>query len=689
MPRIEYRVANVDCENEAAAIERAFRGRAGVLRVEVAPKSAKVRFDVNGEVSPRELEARLAELGYPVVRGEAPTLPPPWKNVRVLTSVASGALLVAGWALSAGWPSTALYLVAIAVGGWAFAREGVEEFVYEREVGIELLMTVAALSSAALGLVGEGAVLVFLYSISEALEGYTEEKTRSAVRALMALAPKTARVRRGDGEVEVPAEDLRVGDVFLIRPGERVPTDGTVLSGSSGVDQAPVTGESIPVEKGAGDEVFAGSINGQGALEVRVSRPYRENAIARIVAMVEEAQERKGEGQQLVERFGRRYSPAVLAAGVAVALLPPLLAGGAWATWLERATILIVAAAPCALVISVPVASVAALGTAARKGVLIKGGIHLEALARVRVAALDKTGTLTEGRPRVVDVSAVDRDTRALLGLAAAVERSSEHPLARAVVAHAEVAGVVIPEAADFKANVGASAEATVEARRVAVGRPELFDLGAIGTQVEAWRSEGRTVVAVGEGRVVLGILAIEDTARPAAGRAVRDLRAAGLTRVVMLTGDHEAAANAIGRAVGVDEVRAGLRPEDKVAVVRELAAIGPVLMVGDGVNDAPALAEASVGVAMGAAGTDVALETADVALMGDDLDLVAWAVRHARRHAAIVRQNLVLSGLLVTGLVAGTLLGLLSLPAVVVAHELSELLVIANGLRMLRATPS
>lgn len=687
MPRLEYRVANVDCENEAAAIERAFRDRPGVLRVEVAAKSARVMFDVSADVPPRDLEARLAELGYPVVRGEPPRLPPPWRNARVVASVVSGAMLLVGWALPAGWPATVAWLVAMAIGGWAFAREGVAELIHEREVRIELLMTIAAVAAAALGLVGEGAVLVFLYSISEALEGYTEEQTRSAVRALMSLAPKLARVRRDGAEVEVPAEDLSVGDVFVVRPGERVPTDGKVSSGRSSVDQAPVTGESVPVEKVAGDDVFAGSINGAGALEVQVSRPYRENAIARIVAMVEDAQERKGRGEQLVARFGRRYSPAVLLASTVVAVVPPLVGLGPWMTWLERATILLVAAAPCALVISVPVASVAALGTAARHGVLIKGGIHLEALARVRVIALDKTGTLTEGRPRVVEALAVDGDVPRLLGLAAAVEGSSEHPLARAVVARAEEDDVPTPPATDFRASVGESAAATIAGRRITVGRPDLFDLGALSERVALWRAEGRTVVGVGEGRQALGILALQDAARDGARRAIGDLHAAGLTEVVMLTGDHEAAARAIGEAVGVDDVRAGLVPEEKVRAVRELEARNPVLMVGDGVNDAPALAEATVGVAMGAAGTDVALETADVALMGDDLGGVAWAIRHGRRHAAIVRQNLVLSALVVIGLVVGTLLGFLSLPAVVVAHELSELLVIANGLRMLRAT--
>ncbi|MFZ5479486.1 MAG: heavy metal translocating P-type ATPase [Myxococcota bacterium] len=689
---IELRVANVDCENEAAAIRRGFAGVPGIDDVDVLAKSGKVRlrFD-EGAIGVRAIEERLSGLGYPVVRGEPAKAPPPWRNPKVLASSASGVLLLAGWAAGlAGAPrgvSVAIYAVGILVGGYHFAREAVEELAHEREVGIELLMTVAALAAAALGEVGEAGTLVFLYSISEALEGYTEEKTRSAIRALMDLAPKVARVRRDGAEVEVPAEDLRVGEVFSVRPGEAVVTDGEIVSGRTDVDEAPVTGESVPVEKGTGDVVFAGSINGAGALEVRATRPYSENTISRIIAMVEEARERKGRSEQLIDRFGRRYSPAVLAAGVLVALLPPLLAGADWATWIERATVFIVAAAPCALVISVPIAAVATLGTAARGGVLVKGGAYLESLSRVRVVAMDKTGTLTRGEPSVTDVAPAEgHDARDVLGLAAAVERWSEHPLARAVSRHAREQGVAVPPSVDFRALTGAGAEAVVDGRRIRVGKPGIFDVGALAARLSALEAEGKTLIVVATDDTPVGVIALRDTLRPNARRAVDALRRGGVARIVMLTGDHAAAGRAIASEVGIDEVHAGLRPEDKVARVRDLASHGHVAMVGDGVNDAPALAEATVGVAMGAAGTDVALETADVALMGDDLERLGWGLALARRHRAVVRQNLVLSAIVIGGLVAGTLLGAFTLPVAVVAHEVSEILVIANGLRMLRA---
>ncbi len=707
--RLDVRVANLDCEHDAAAIERGLRNVPGLVEVKVFPKAAKVRLFYDPEkVTPDGLRERLTALGFPPRDTlEAVGPPKPWRNPKVLTSAASGVLLIVGWLLSLlGLPeivSLALYIIAIVVGGYYFGREAIEGLIFERRIGIELLMSVAAIVAALLGQAAEAAMLVFLYSISEAAEGYTEEKTRSAIKALMDLAPKTALVRRDGQEVEIPVEDIQVGEIFIVKPGQAVPTDGVVIKGRSSVDQSPVTGESIPVEKSVGDMVFAGSINQEGALEVRATKTFAENTINRIIEMVEEAQERKGQSQKFIERFGARYSPAVLGVGILIALIPPLVFGAPWAVWATRATVFIVAAAPCALVISVPITTVATLGTAARHGVLIKGGIYVEELARVRAVAMDKTGTLTQGEPEVVNVAKVknghlEKDDE-ILTLAASVEQRSEHPLARAIVRAAKARGMHIPPVDDFQALPGAGAMGRVNGQRVLVGSPTLFSdaLSAdpeIKRQVEAWQEEGKTVVIVGQSdgpdlqpTALLGLIAIRDTLRPNARQAVEALHRVGVEKVIMLTGDNPRSAQAIAREVGIDEVYADLKPEEKALKVRELVSrYGHVAMVGDGVNDAPALAEATVGVAMGAAGTDVALETADVALMGDDLERLAYAIYLARRHQSVVRQNIVFSAIVISVLVIGAVVGWFTLPIAVLGHEISEFLVIGSGLRMLRA---
>ena len=703
--KLGLHVGNLDCEHDAARLERGLAGVAGLREVRVLPKSGKVVLEFEpGTTTPERLKGTLATLGFPPTEETGVPRPPKfWRNPKIVTSATSGLLLALGWLLGVGGAppgvSLATYLLAIVVGGAFFGREAIVELIFERRIGIELLMSLAAVVAAAMGQAMEGAMLAFLYSISEAAEGYTELKTRSAVKALMNLTPKTALVRRDGRDVEVSAEELAVGDVFFVKPGESVATDGEVLAGVSGVNQAPVTGESVPVEKKPGDAVFAGTINGEAVLEVRATKTAADNTIARIIHMVEEAQERKGKSQRFIERFGARYSPAVLLAGALLALLPPLLAGASWLTWLTRATVFIVAAAPCALVISIPVTLVAALGTGARRGVLIKGGVYLEELARVRMVAFDKTGTLTRGEPEVTDVVVADtaHEGRGLtrgevLAVAAGVERYSDHPLARAIVRAAVAEGVAPVEVTDARALPGAGAAGQWGDHTVHVGSPELFEgrlavpLGRLTHQVQRLQDEGNTVVAVGSASGIWGLVALRDTLRPNARDAVAALHGEGIERIAMLTGDNQRAAQAIAAEVGIDEVYSELKPEDKVAKVRELAGHGHVAMVGDGVNDAPALAEATVGVAMGAAGSDVALETADLALMGDNLERLAYALRLARRTQSVVRQNLALSTVVIAALVIGAIAGLFSLPVAVLGHEVSELAVIASGLRMLRA---
>ncbi|HEY53675.1 MAG TPA: cadmium-translocating P-type ATPase [Caldilineae bacterium] len=719
--KLELRVGNLDCEHDAAALKRSLEDFPGILDLDIYPKSAKVVLAYDPAQTDEEaVREKLETSGFPPVTGLGmPEQPRPWRNPKVILSVISGVLLLAGFLLgltpAPALLSHALYVAAILLGGYYFGREAIMELVYEREIGIELLMTVAAMVAALMGQLGEAAMLVFLYSISEAVEGYTEEKTRSAIKALMDLAPKRALVRRDGRETEIPVEELKVGDMFIVRPGQSMPTDGKVLAGASSVNQAPVTGESAPVEKQPGDMVFAGSINGEGALEVEATKTFADNTISRIIQMVEEAQERKGESQRFIERFGRRYSPLVLLLGILIAAIPPLFFGQDWTDWLTRATVFIVAAAPCALVISIPITLVATLGTGARNGVLIKGGVYVEELARVQVVALDKTGTITSGQPQVTDVLSADLSTHSanddpqseVLRLAAAVESRSEHPLARAVIRKAEAQEVDAPPVSDFQALPGAGASGRVHGQSIIVGSPDLFsgaleNESAIKEQIERLQREGKTVVLVGptsgappavppasvpRPNAILGLIAIRDEVRPNARQAIADLHAIGIEQVVMLTGDNERTASAIAEETGVDAHFAGLLPEDKVTKVRELhERYGHVAMVGDGVNDAPALAEATVGVAMGAAGTDVALETADVALMADDLEKLVYALQLARRNQKVVGQNLALAAIVISVLVIGALSGALTLPLAVLGHEISEFVVIASGLRMLRS---
>jgi heavy metal translocating P-type ATPase len=694
-----YYVRNVDCENEVAKIERELGKQPGVRQVKVSPLSSKVMITYEPErVSSESIAKVLSDLGFPPKENAASEEPTKlWQNKKVLCALISGFTLALGWSLSKlgapAWLSLTLYISSVATGGYYFAREAVEDLIHERKVNIELLMTVAAITALVLGESAEASMLVFLYSISEAAEGYTEGKTRAAIRALMKLVPKIALVKRDGAEVEIPVEELKVGDIFIVRPGESLATDGEVLAGSSSVNEAPVTGESMPITKSNGSKVFAGSINAEGSLEVRATKTFAENTIARIVQMVEDAQERKGKNQRFIEKFGEIYSPLVLVAGIAVAILPPLLFGLTWMTWLTRATVFLVAAAPCALVISIPITLVASLGTAARQGVLIKGGIYVEELGKVQAVALDKTGTITVGRPEVTNfelVSGTNRSERDILAMSAGIEQRSQHPLAEAVVRYVSQKDIPVSSVSDFQSTSGAGARAVYEGMPVKVGSPEFFgDIVAndFRKRIEDWQSEGKTVILFGDDNSVWALFAIRDRIRPEAREAIESLRATGIKHIAMLTGDNSRTAHAIAKEVGIDEVFAELKPDDKVTQIRNMVAkYSGVLMVGDGVNDAPALAEATVGVAMGAAGSDVAIETADVALMADDLRKLAYAIKLAQRNKHVVNQNLVLSAFVITALVIGAIAGLLTLPIAVLGHEISEFIVIASGLRMLRS---
>ena len=636
--------------------------------------------DDNGGAAPRRLSWLEATYRFPPLRN----------------ALLSGILLAAGLVLEAAdapeGVAIAVFCVAIVVGARYFAAEGLEELVSEREVGIEILMLLAAAGAIVFGLFEEAAALVFLYATAESIEELTFARTRSAIRELLDIAPKQAR-RLADGvEETVAAEALRPGDVFVVRPGEALATDGAIRDGRSSLNEAQVTGEAVPVDKGPGNEVFAGSVNGQGALEIEVTRAYEDNTLQRIVHLVEEAQAQKSSAQRFVDRFSLRYSPAVIAAAVLLAVVPPLL-GGDWEEWALRAVTLLVAAAPCALVMSIPVAAAAAISRAGRDGILIKGGVQLEALARIEVVCLDKTGTLTAGKPQVTDVVAIGEDEGQALALAAAVESRSEHPLAEAIVNHARDAGAEIAQADDFRALIGHGAVARIGNEEVWVGSPELATQRApsheLPDELESLQEQGKTVVVCGVGDRPVALIAMRDEPRPDALEAIATLRAIGIGHVAMFTGDNERTAKAIARELGIDEVRAELKPEDKV---REVARVrdryGPVAMVGDGINDAPALASADVGMAMGTGGTDAAIEAADVALMADDVRKVAEALRLGRRAARISRQNLIFSILLLAFLIPSAVIGLLTVVVAVVIHEVSELLAVGNGVRAARLRP-
>ncbi len=608
-----------------------------------------------------------------------------WQVRELRAAAVAGLLLVMAYAVGrsggASVAEQALLWGALLVGGATFVPTALRRLRRGR-IGVGTLMTLAAVGATLLGQIDEAATLAFLFSVSEGLEEYSMVRTRRGLRALLTLVPKQATVLREGRQTTVSPAQLRVGDLLVVRPGERVATDGVVRSGRTALDVSAITGESVPVEVGPGTQVFAGSVNGTGALEVEVRATAADNSLARIVRIVEAEQARKGAAQRLADRIARPLVPAILVVAALVAVIGSLL--GDPATWIERALVVLVAASPCALAISVPVTVVAAVGGASRVGVLVKGGAALEAMGRVRGVALDKTGTLTRNEPTVVEVLAVPGATQErVLAVAAALESRSEHPLARAILAAART----VPHADRVQAVPGAGVTGRVDGREVRLGRPGWVAAGSLAGDVTRMQQGGATAVLVEEAGRLMGAVAVRDELRPEAGAVVAELRRAGY-RVAMLTGDNAATAKALAAQSGIEEVHAELRPEEKAAIVSRMRAEVPTAMVGDGVNDAPALATADLGIAMGAMGTDVAIETADVALMGDDLRHLPQALLHAKRARAVMIQNLVMSGGIIVTLVPLAAFGVLGLAPVVFIHEFAEVLVIANGLRARRTTP-
>lgn len=602
-----------------------------------------------------------------------------WQVREVRAAAVSGVLLLAAWIASLAdapqWLTLPLEIAALLVAAWTFVPSTLRRLLKGR-IGVGTLMTIAAVGAVALGQYEEAAMLAFLYAISEGLEEYSLAKTRRGLRALLDLVPAEATVLRNGEEVTVDPAVLVLGDRMVVRPGERLATDGRIITGRTSLDTSALTGESVPVEVGPGSEVWAGSINGTGPLEVEVTSTAENNSLARIVHIVEAEQSRKGPGQRLADSIASKLVPGILIAaaliiGFGFIVGEPLL-------WFERALVVLVAASPCALAISVPVTVVASVGAASRIGVLIKGGGALETLGRIRTIALDKTGTLTRNKPAVIDVATTGTfTTEQVLALAAGLEARSEHPLARAILAAAADRAPVT----EVDAVPGAGLTGLCEDRTVRLGRPGWIDAGPLADEVKRMQQAGATAVLIEDQGQVIGAIAVRDELRPEARDVIARLTSSGYT-TAMLTGDNTITANALGKEAGITEVHADLRPEDKADIIRTLQGRAPTAMVGDGVNDAPALATADTGIAMGAMGTDVAIETADIALMGEDLNHLPQVLEHARRTRSIMLQNVGLSLLLIAVLIPLALVGALGLAAVVLIHELAEIVVIANGVR-------
>jgi Cd2+/Zn2+-exporting ATPase len=693
-----FKVEGMDCHEEVALIERRFRSLAGLedFNADVMGRRMHVRYDA-AKLSAGAIVAAIADAGMSAwLEHEEPVAPAlatrGWRRVLLTLSTATFlAGLAAEFGLSAQTAAIVLYACATAAGvpltagkAWRALRAG--------SVDINVLMLVAATGAVVLGQWSEGAAVVLLFAVAQALEARTLEGARNAVRALMELTPAEALIVDASGERSVPVESVRVGMQIVIKPGQKIPLDGTVVAGTSAVNQASVTGESMPADKKPGDEVFAGTLNGRGALEVTVTKLRRDTTLARIIHMVERAQAQRAPAEQFVDRFARVYTPLVIALGFATAVLPPLL-GYDWRIWVYRSLVLLVVSCPCALVISTPVSVVAALAGAARRGVLIKGGAHLERLARVRCVAFDKTGTLTTGVPHVVRAVPINGTTEpVLVALAAAVERRSTHPMAKAIIERAQAIGAPVYAGSDVRAIDGRGAEGVVDGSRILVGNHRLFEELAVCSPdahalLEAFGAEGMTPVLVARDARLIGVLAVADSPRHGGRATVDRLRAHGVESIVMLTGDTAATAMRLAAEVGIGDVRADLLPEGKVDAVHQLRRqFGTVAMVGDGVNDAPALASADVGIVMGAAASDAALETADVALMADDLLKIPYAVRLSRATVRNIRANLAIALVLKGAFVVAAVAGVATLWMAVLADTGASVLVIANALTLLRA---
>lgn len=688
-------IRGVDCSDCVTVLEHSISRIDGVLDVKASYTAQKIFIEYDSKATNQAaIERRIQHLGYQIPREGARK----WyeENRALLFSLVAGLFLLLGWLgesfFEFPYPiSLGMYLLAYVLAGWDTAIHAWYAL-KARTFDTDILMIAAALGAAFLGEFAEGALLLFLFSLGHAMERRVLDQARNAIHALSELAPKTALVKRQGQEVEIPVDEIKLEDMVLIRPGTRIPVDGIVTKGSSAVDQSPITGESNPVDKAISEEVFAGSVNGPGVLEIQVTRLAKDSTLARITKMIEQAQAQKSPTQQLTERFMGWFVPAVLILDLLLILIPPLF-GVPFTVSFSRAMVLLVAASPCALALGTPAAIMAGVAQAARNGVLVKGGRHLENLGRLKALAFDKTGTLTQGKLQLTDIVSADSASEAeVLALAAAVESRSAHPLAKAIVRESDSRQLNLPKVEDVEELNGRGVHARLQNNPVRVGSVQSMNESGIRVpsvileKVETLANQGKTTILVSKGGETLGLLAVADTIRPDTKNTISELHSQGIRKMVMLTGDNPQVAAHIARQIGMDEFRAQLMPEDKVTAVRSLVAqYQDVGMVGDGVNDAPALANATVGIALGGASTDVALETADVALMGDDLTKLPFAVALGRATRNLILQNLVIAMGVIFTLILSALFGWAGLGITVLIHEGSTIVVALNSLRLLK----
>ena len=690
-------IEGMDCEDEVSLIQKKMKSLKGLesFQVDLMSEALRVKYDP-GMLSVQEIIKSVAETGMKArLEREKVKRKAWWRDLRILSLFACGIFTVVAFVLEKigiALPSTIVYATAVAVGGYYPARMGLAAL-RTLTLNIRTLMVSGAIGAIALGLWEEAAILVFIYSLGDALEAYAVDRARGALRALMELMPKEAAVRRNGEELTLPVEEVQLGETIIIRPGEKIPLDGRVLLGSSAVDESPITGEPVPVVKEKEAEVFAGTVNQRGVLEVEVTKISKDTTLARIIHSVEEAQAKKSSFQRFGEVFGKIYTPAMFVLALGVMGIPVLFLGGTWTEWFYRALVVLVVSCSCGIALSIPVAVAAAIGNAARNGILFKGGVHLEGAATIKAVAFDKTGTLTIGRPQVTDVVSVgNHDRNEILGLAASLESRSEHPLGEAIVRKAREEEIPFSPAEAFEALVGLGARGRMNDQEFFIGGMRLFlerniPIEAIQPQVSSLEELGKTTILLGNEKEVLAVIAIADQLRFEAKEAIRKLKEIGIRQVVMLTGDNEGTAKAVAREAGVDAYFAGLLPDDKVERIKQLReANGRIAMVGDGINDAPAMAVSDIGIAMGAAGTDIALETADIALMSDDLSKLPVAFSLSRRSVKNIRQNIMISLAVIAFLVPAGLAGWIGMVPGLLINEAGGLAVIVNGLRLLKS---
>lgn len=691
-----YRVQGFTCANCAGTFERNVKSLPGVTDAQVNFGAAKIT--VIGHATMAELEKagafenlKLAPDKQKIIEKKEPF----WKKNRNV--LLSALLMAAGYILAYGYGEDAVvsalaFGAAILIGGYELFIKGIKNLAKLR-FDMSTLMTVAIIGVAAIGEWSEGAVVVFLFAISEALERYSMHKARQSIRSLMDIAPQEALIKRGSVEQTVNVDDIQVGDVMIVKPGQKLAMDGVVLKGISTINQAAITGESVPVTKTRDDEVFAGTLNGEGLLEVEVTKRVEDTTLSKIIYLVEEAQAERAPSQAFIDRFAKYYTPAIMVLAVGIAVVPPLF-GADWGDWVYQGLSLLVVGCPCALVISTPVSIVTAIGNAAKNGVLIKGGIHLEEAGRIKAVAFDKTGTLTKGFPEVTEIVAIGgRNEAEVLAIAAGIEKGSQHPLASAIVRKAEQTGASLSlPVDDIQSITGKGIKATIGGQLFYIGSPKLFDelefevAESAREQVAKMQSQGKTVMGLGTQKEILALIAVADSVRDSSKAVIDELRALGVNKTIMLTGDNQAAAEAIGQQLGVTEIKAELLPQDKLESVKKLReSYSIVAMVGDGVNDAPALAASTVGIAMGGAGTDTALETADIALMADDLRKLPYTIRLSQKTLSVIKQNVIFS--LGIKLLAFVLIvpGWLTLWLAILADMGATLIVTLNSLRLLK----